>query len=113
LILDGIKSAFNTSDSNDILGILLGGQNQGKQLLTDKEIRDKLLTLFFTGSDTTISALVWSLYWFSRSPNVQSRLLEELNSSPTLSLENIIDLLGNKIRVGAKFFQLLSRLCSL
>lgn len=91
LILDR-KVTLKVRECNDILGILLGGQNQEKQLLTDKEIRDELLTLFFTGTDTTVSALVWSLYWFSRSPNVQSRLLDELNSLSTLSPNNIVSL---------------------
>lgn len=86
------RDNLNMKECNDILGILLGGQNQGKQLLTDREIRDELLTLFFTGSDTTVSALVWSFYWFSRSPNVQYRLLEELDSFPMLSPSEIVSL---------------------
>jgi hypothetical protein len=40
-------------------------------------------------------------------------LVRGLNISQQYAAWLTLDLLGNKIRVGAKFFQLLSRLCSL
>ena len=48
--------------------------------MTDKELRDELITLLIAGHETTATALAWALYWLHRLPEVQKKLLEELDT---------------------------------
>ena len=46
--------------------------------MTDKELRDELMTLLFAGHETTATALSWALYWIHSLPTVRKKLLHEL-----------------------------------
>jgi cytochrome P450 len=46
--------------------------------LSDREIRDQLLTLYVAGHETTSNALTWTLYLLSQAPEVEARLHQEL-----------------------------------
>lgn len=48
--------------------------------MTDEEIRDELLTLLFAGHETTATAMAWGLYWSHHLPEVQKKLLQEVDS---------------------------------
>jgi cytochrome P450 len=52
-----------------------------------------LLTLLFAGHETTASALSWALYWIYSLPEVQEKLLNELNGlTPNLDPSEIAQL---------------------
>jgi len=62
----------------DLLSTLvLSSADDGDQL-SDKEIRDQAMTLFFAGHETTAHALTWAWYLLARHPAVTARLQEEL-----------------------------------
>jgi len=84
LIYAEIQARREQADSNrdDILTLLLGARDQAGQPMTDEELRDELLTLLFAGHETTASALAWALYWIDHLPEVQDKLLYELNTLP-------------------------------
>ena len=67
-------------DSDDILTLLLEARDEAGQPMTDRELRDQLLTLLFAGHETTASALAWALYWIDQLPQVQAKLLAELDT---------------------------------
>jgi cytochrome P450 len=46
--------------------------------MSDKQLRDKVLTLLLAGHETTALALSWTWYLLSLHPTVEARLLEEL-----------------------------------
>ena len=46
--------------------------------LTDKEIRDQLVTFFMAGHETTSHALTWTFYLLSQHPQVVARLQAEI-----------------------------------
>ncbi len=48
--------------------------------LSDRELRDELLTLLFAGHETTATAMAWVLYWTHYLPEVREKLLQELAS---------------------------------
>lgn len=48
--------------------------------LTDKELRDELMTLLIAGYETTATAMAWGLYWIYQKPKVREQLLQELDS---------------------------------
>jgi cytochrome P450 len=47
--------------------------------LTEKELRDQLVTLFLAGHETTSHALTWTLYLLSRNPRAERALHEEID----------------------------------
>ncbi len=68
------------SSRTDILTLLMSARDETGKPLTDVELRDELLTLLFSGHETTTTALAWALYWINHLPEVGSRLLEELDT---------------------------------
>jgi cytochrome P450 family 110 len=70
------------SSNTDLLTLLIRFVDAGGVPLTDKEIRDEVVTLLFAGHETTASALAWALYWVDRLPAVKERLLTELETLP-------------------------------
>ncbi len=69
----------------DILSLMISARDEAGQPMTNAELHDELLTLLFAGHETTASALAWALYWINALPEVQDKLLKELN---TLTLDS-------------------------
>lgn len=69
---DGKKRRFA------FLDLLLSKGNDGEQILTDREIQDEVETILFEGHDTTTTAIMYTLYCIANHPEVQQRLIEEL-----------------------------------
>jgi cytochrome P450 len=53
---------------DDILGMLLQANDEDGRALTDREVRDQMITLMFAGHDTTASTLSFLLYELARHP---------------------------------------------
>lgn len=68
------------SSGSDILTLLLSAQDEEGKPMTDEELHDELFTLLLAGHETTATAIAWALYWVYRSPEVQNKLLQELES---------------------------------
>ncbi|MEQ9667802.1 cytochrome P450 [Coleofasciculus sp. G2-EDA-02] len=68
------------SSGSDILTLLLSAQDEEGKPMTDEELHDELFTLLLAGHETTATAIAWALYWVYRSPEVQNKLLQELDS---------------------------------
>lgn len=67
------------SDRGDLLSMLISAQDaEGGPQLTDAEIRDELMTMFFAGHETSASALVWAFHLLSAHPQVASAVRQEL-----------------------------------
>jgi cytochrome P450 family 110 len=64
----------------DLLSLLVTSRDENGQLMTDKEIRDAIMTLIFAGFETAAAAMSWMLYWVHYIPEVREKLLSELNS---------------------------------
>ncbi len=76
----------NTDSRFDILSMLLAPQENDGQRLSDSELRDQLTTLLFAGHETTQIAIAWAMSWLHRSPDVERRLREELDSTYDLDV---------------------------
>jgi cytochrome P450 len=68
-------------DRGDLLSMLLLAQDaEGDgQGLTDRQIRDEVVTIFLAGHETTASALTWSWHLLAQHPEVQQRLHAEVD----------------------------------
>ncbi|MCU0536777.1 MAG: cytochrome P450 [Hydrococcus sp. Prado102] len=67
-------------DRTDILSMLMSARDEEGRPLSDKELRDELMTLMFAGHETTATAMAWALYWIHTIPEVRYKLLAELDS---------------------------------
>ena len=65
------------SDAADILSLLLEAQDEDGRALSDREVRDQLITLMFAGHDTATSTLTFLMYELGRNPEVLDRVCEE------------------------------------
>jgi cytochrome P450 len=78
-IIDRRRKSSNSQ--NDLLDILLaahgdsGGEQKG---LTDRELRDEVMTLMLAGHETTANLLTWSCYLLSRHPEAEQKLRNEI-----------------------------------
>jgi cytochrome P450 len=64
---------------DDLLGLLARGTGPGGGL-TDRQIRDELVTAVIAGHETVASALVWTLHLLAGAPDVRLRLHAELDA---------------------------------
>ena len=65
---------------DDVLGLMLSARYDDGSAMSDREIRDQLLTLVFAGHETSGIALAWAVNWLARTPPVRDRLLAELSA---------------------------------
>jgi cytochrome P450 len=66
-------------DRGDLLSILLEAQDADDgAVMTDRQVRDEVMTLFMAGHETTAVALSWTWYLLAQHPEVDARLAEEL-----------------------------------
>jgi cytochrome P450 family 110 len=63
----------------DILTLLLSARDENGEAMTDKQLRDELVTLLLAGHETTATALAWALYWIHKVPGVREKLRKELD----------------------------------
>jgi cytochrome P450 len=70
----------NPSEHHDVLALLLGMKDEDGEGMTDKEIRDEVITLFLAGHETTANALAWAFDQLERHPEVQEKLIAEARS---------------------------------
>jgi cytochrome P450 len=61
----------------DVLSLLLDAEDEDANTLTDRQIRDEVMTLMFAGHDTTTSAVSFMFYELARHPQIVARLLAE------------------------------------
>lgn len=65
---------------NDLLSVLLAAVDEESGVgLSDKQLRDEMLTLFVAGHETTANALTWTWYLLSKHPSVEAKLIAELD----------------------------------
>jgi cytochrome P450 len=68
-------------DRGDLLSMLLLARDEdhdGSQM-TDRQVRDEVMTIFLAGHETTANALAWTWLLLARHPDVESRLHRELD----------------------------------
>jgi cytochrome P450 len=64
----------------DILSLLLQAETEDGERLSDKELRDELLTLVLAGHETTANSLAWAFERLLRTPHAYDRLRETVRS---------------------------------
>src|SRR5207237_551181 len=71
------------TDRGDVLSILLLARDEDDgNGLSDRQVRDEVMTLLLAGHETTANALTWAWYELGRHPDVLARLADELGTQP-------------------------------
>lgn len=80
---DLIAARRGAACGGDLLDRLIAARDPETGLgLSDREIRDQLVTIFVAGHETTAVALTWTWYLLSQNREVEARLHAELDASP-------------------------------
>ena len=69
----------DTSERDDVLAMLLAARHEDGSPMSDRELRDELMTLLVAGHETTASELAWAFERLVRTPAVMARLVDELD----------------------------------
>jgi cytochrome P450 len=65
----------------DLLGKLLAARDEDDgATMTDRQVRDEVLTLFFAGHETTAVATTWAFYLLGRHPEAYRRHMAEVDA---------------------------------
>jgi cytochrome P450 len=68
-------------DRGDLLSMLVHARDEADNTgMTDRQLRDEVMTLFLAGHETTASALAWTWYLLATHPDVESKLMAELET---------------------------------
>src|SRR5437868_7603081 len=65
----------------DLLSMLVQSRDQDGRPMSDREVRDACLAVFFAGHETTACLLSWTWYVLARHEDVQDRILAELSQA--------------------------------
>jgi cytochrome P450 len=68
---------------DDVLSLLMRAQHDDGSLLTDRELRDELVTVVGAGHETTATALAWAVERLVRHPGAMARLREDEDGAYT------------------------------
>jgi cytochrome P450 len=79
-VIEERRRAQDLDERRDILSLLLRARTEDGEALTDKELRDELLTLVLAGHETTANSLAWIWERLVRTPPAYERLYEAVRS---------------------------------
>jgi len=66
-------------DTGDLLSMLMAARDEDGSGMTDRQLRDEVLTFLLAGHETTAVSLSWTWYLLSQHPEVEQKLREELS----------------------------------
>ncbi len=81
-VMDRIIQAkkLDHAGTRDLLTMLLESTHGNGSTMTDKQIRDEIVTFLLAGHETTANALSWTWYLLATHPEAEERLSNELRS---------------------------------
>ena len=101
------RSKPDLADRDDILSMLMLAEFEDGGTMSDKELRDQLMTLLLAGHETTATALAWTFDLLLRHPEALGRLRDSLAAgeedylraviSESLRLRPVLPLAGRRL----------------
>lgn len=73
-----IREHERTAGGSDLLSALRQARDENGKRMSERQLRDEVMTLLLAGHETTALALCWTFYLLSRNPPVENKLLEEI-----------------------------------
>ncbi len=66
------------SDKGDLLSMLMSARDEDGSRMTDRQLRDEVMTFLLAGHETTALSLSWAWYLLSENPEAENKLHHEL-----------------------------------
>ena len=81
LIAERRAEGAGSSARGDLLSLLLSAQDEEGDGggMSDRQLRDEVMTLLLAGHETTSNALTWTFYLLSQNPEAEARWRQELH----------------------------------
>ncbi|HJZ70452.1 MAG TPA: cytochrome P450 [Vicinamibacterales bacterium] len=75
-----VERRSSAGQRDDLLSVLLRATDAESSVrMSDRQLRDEMMTLFLAGHETTATALTWTWYLLSQHPDVDAKLTGELD----------------------------------
>jgi cytochrome P450 len=84
------RGASDLDERDDILSMMLSATHEDGSPMTDRELRDELVTLLVAGHETTANALAWAVERLIRHPDKLERLSAEVRAGQDEYLEAVV-----------------------
>lgn len=92
ILYDVINKRKNAETKNDLLSMLMESRDEDTgEGMSDKQLRDELLTIYVAGHETSGYAIAWSIYNLCTHPDAYKKVKEELKTvmqDGVLTMEN-------------------------
>jgi cytochrome P450 len=83
-------TAQDLDQRDDILSLMMAAEYEDGSRMSDRELRDELLTLLVAGHETTATALSWAVERLVRHPDKLTRLTEETQAGQSEYLDAVV-----------------------
>ena len=70
----------NETDAGDLLSTLMQARDEDGGRMSDKQLRDEVMTFLLAGHETTALAFSWSWHLLAQNPEAEAKLHQELDS---------------------------------
>jgi cytochrome P450 len=84
------RGAADLAERDDILSLLLQARHEDGQPMSDRDLRDELMTLLVAGHETTATGLSWAIELLARHPEELDRLDADLAAGSDEYLDAVI-----------------------
>ena len=84
------RDAPDLAERDDVLSLLLQARHDDGSAMSDKELRDELMTLLVAGHETSATALAWALEALTRHPAALERLRDEVDAGDDAYLDAVV-----------------------
>jgi cytochrome P450 len=92
IVEDIVAESRATEDGGDVVSMLLQAEDEDGNRMDDETIRDEVLTLLLAGHETTAQSLTFTLYLLATHPEVERRVLAELDAELGGQAPTVMDL---------------------
>jgi cytochrome P450 len=83
------RRARGAAPRADVLSLLIAARGEDGRPMSDRELRDEMMTLLLAGHETTATALAWAVRHILANPGVLGALREELREADALTPEGV------------------------
>lgn len=96
------------SDREDVLSMMLAAAADQDKQVTDRELRDQVMTLLIAGHETTALVLTYTWYLLARNPRVEEKVYDEIGKlderAPTIQNVASLDFTNQVIKEAMRLY---------